>query len=55
MTTTFEVSEELVNMITEALTDLPYKRVQPVFEVLADELAPQLMPDEDNNKIIVAH
>jgi hypothetical protein len=54
MTTTFEVSEQLMDMITEALVDLPYKRVQPVFENLAHELGPQIQQEEEE-MIIVAH
>jgi len=47
---TIRVSEELLDLIVDALTKLPYREAQPVFDQLAAELSG---PKEEEPKIYI--
>jgi hypothetical protein len=34
---TVEISEHLMDLMVQALTELPYQRVQPIFDIMTDE------------------
>jgi hypothetical protein len=41
MQNTIRISEDFLNMVVNALTQLPYAEAMPIFERLAVELAPE--------------
>jgi hypothetical protein len=50
MQNTIRISEEFLDMVVNALTALPYRDVQPIFERLGIELNPPAPPEP---KIII--
>lgn len=50
MQNSISISEELLDLMVNALAGLPYAQVQPIFQQLAEELA---QPQDDEPTIIV--
>lgn len=51
MPNTISLSEELLDMMVDAITKLPYREAQPIFERLGQELAPT--PEQPEPQIIL--